>query len=128
PGSVGNIGVGFDILGHSLGAVGDRVTVRRIEPPQVQIASLGGCVDTLPLESERNTASAALIALRNALAWPWGFEVALQKGSPLGSGMGGSAASVVAALVAANAVLDQPLSRQALYPFALDGEQVASDS
>ncbi len=128
PGSVGNIGVGFDILGHSLGAVGDRVTVRRIGPPQVRIASLGGCVDTLPLDPERNTASAALIALRRALDVPWGFELALQKGIPLGSGMGGSAASVVAALVAANALLDQPLSRQALYPFALDGEQVASDS
>jgi homoserine kinase len=34
----------------------------------------------------------------------------------------------VAALVAANALLEQPLSREALYPFALDGEAVASGS
>ncbi|PSD26348.1 homoserine kinase, partial [Stenotrophomonas maltophilia] len=47
-------------------------------------------------------------------------------GIPFGSGMGGSAASCVAALVAANALLDAPLSREALYPFALDGEAVAS--
>jgi homoserine kinase len=52
----------------------------------------------------------------------------LHKGIPLGSGMGGSAASCVAALVAANALLDEPLSREALYPFALTGEAVASGS
>jgi homoserine kinase len=40
--------------------------------------------------------------------------------------MGGSAASCVAALVAANELLDAPLSREALYPFALNGEAVAS--
>ena len=50
----------------------------------------------------------------------------IDKGIPFGSGMGGSAASCVAALVAANALLDVPLPREALYPFALDGEAVAS--
>ncbi|MBV8158077.1 MAG: homoserine kinase [Dyella sp.] len=42
--------------------------------------------------------------------------------------MGGSAASCVAALVAANALLERPLPREALYGFALDGEVVASGS
>ena len=50
----------------------------------------------------------------------------LDKGIPLGSGMGGSAASCVAALVAANHLLDVPLTREQLYPFALTGEAVAS--
>ena len=77
-------------------------------------------------EATDNTAGAALIALREALSLPFGFEVEIDKGIPLGSGMGGSAASCVAALVAANALLDTPLSRQALYPFALTGEAVAS--
>ncbi len=40
--------------------------------------------------------------------------------------MGGSAASCVAALVAANALLDEPRSREALYAYALVGEAVAS--
>ncbi len=40
--------------------------------------------------------------------------------------MGGSAASCVAALVAANALLDSPLDAEQLYPFALAGEAVAS--
>jgi hypothetical protein len=31
PGSVGNVGVGFDILGHSIAGIGDIATVRRID-------------------------------------------------------------------------------------------------
>ena len=64
----------------------------------------------------------------HGLDLPFGFEITLHKGIALGSGMGGSAASVVAAVVAANALLDEPLSHEALYPFALDGEVVASGS
>jgi homoserine kinase len=67
-----------------------------------------------------------LIALREALALPFGFEIELDKGIALGSGMGGSAASCVAALVAANALLAAPLAPEQLYPHALTGEAVAS--
>ncbi len=126
PGSVGNIGVGFDVLGHSLASVGDRAVVSRLDTPEVRIRDITGCVEALPREPARNTAGTALLALRQAQKRPFGFELTLHKGIPLGSGMGGSAASVVAALVAANALLDEPLSRQALYPFALEGEAVAS--
>lgn len=126
PGSVGNIGVGFDIIGHSIAGIGDIATVRRIDEPTVRIQKIRGTVTDLPLEAERNTAGAALISLRAALDLPFGFEIELDKGIPLGSGLGGSAASCVAALVAANALLDVPLEVHALYPHALAGEAVAS--
>ena len=126
PASVGNVGVGFDILGHVIAGAGDTVTVRRIDAAEVHIVAIRGTTVDLPLDAPSNTAGAALIALREALALPFGFEVEIDKGIPLGSGMGGSAASCVAALVAANELLDTPLSREALYPFALVGEAVAS--
>lgn len=127
PGSVGNIGVGFDILGHPLAGIGDTATVRAIDAPTVRIAAVRGvCADEVPLKPTRNTAGTALIALRTALALPFGFELELDKGLPLAAGMGGSAASCVAALLAANALLDEPLSIDALYPHALTGESVAS--
>lgn len=131
PASVGNIGVGFDLLGHAIDGPRDIALVRRIDAPDVRIAAIRGDVagvDALPLDAGRNTAGRALIALREALALPFGFEIELDKGIPLGSGLGGSAASCVAALVAANALLDAPVSRDALYPFALQGEAVASGS
>lgn len=126
PASVGNVAVGFDILGHVIEGVGDTVTVRRIAAREVRIDAIRGAQIPLPREAARNTAGAALLALRQALDLPFGFAIEIDKGIALGSGMGGSAASCVAALVAANALLDQPLDRHALYPFALEGELVAS--
>ena len=131
PASIGNIGVGFDLLGHPLDGPGDHAEVTRIDAPEVRIAAITGDVDgvtALPLEAEKNTAGRALIELRKHHGITHGFELRLRKGIALGSGLGGSAASCVAALVAANAVIDRPLSREQLYPLALAGEAVASGS
>ena len=126
PASVGNVGVGFDILGHTIAGPGDRVTVRRVAEPGVRVVAVRGCEAALPMDAEHNTAGAALIAFDRAMAPGFGFEIEIDKGIPYGSGMGGSAASAVAALVAANTLLERPLPHAALYPFALDGEAVAS--
>ena len=128
PASVANVAVGFDLLGYAVAGVGDTVTVRRIDALEVRIAAIRGAAVELPTQAASNTAGAALIALRQALALPFGFEVEIDKGIPLSSGMGGSAASCVAALVAANALLEQPLSREQLYLHSLEGEAVASGS
>lgn len=128
PACVGNVGVGFDILGHSMAGAGDRAEVRRIDEPVVRIAAIEGVVTDLPLEPQRNTAGMALVSLRKALGLAHGFELTLHKGLALGSGMAGSAASCVAALVAANALLERPLPAESLYEFALDGEAIASGS
>ncbi|MBB6248171.1 homoserine kinase [Rhodanobacter sp. A1T4] len=128
PACVGNVGVGFDILGHSMAGAGDRADVRRIEEPVVRISAIHGSVVDLPTDAQGNTAGAALISLRKALGLRHGFEIVLHKGIALGSGMAGSAASCVAALIAANALLEKPLPHESLYGFALDGETVASGS
>jgi len=128
PASVGNVGVGFDILGHSVAALGDRVTVTRREAPGVTIRSIAGTVTELPLDAEKNTAGMAALALQRELGLPFGFELDVVKGIPLGSGLGGSAASAVAAVVAAAALVDRPLERTQLLKFAMQGEAVASGS
>jgi homoserine kinase len=128
PASVGNVAVGFDILGHSVAALGDRVTATRRDAPGVAIRSIRGVVEDLPLDAERNTAGMAVLALARGLELPWGFDLDVEKGIPLGSGLGGSAASAVAAVVAAAALVEQPLEKTRLLHFAMQGEQVASGS
>ena len=128
PASVGNVAIGFDILGFSVGAIGDRATVRRCEDPGVRIKAIRGVVADLPMEAAKNTAGRALQAMRDALALPFGLELELDKGIPLASGLGGSAASAVAAVVAANALLPTPCSKLELLKFAMLGEAVASGS
>lgn len=131
PAGIGNIGVGFDLLGHTVQGPGDVATVRRIDAPTVRVDAVRGDVrgaGDIPLDAGSNTAGRALLALREALGIDHGFAIELDKGISLGSGLGGSAASCVAALVAANALLERPLSREALYPFALEGEWASTHS
>lgn len=131
PSTLGNLGAGFDLLGLCLDIPpSDRVTITRSSSPGVRITSIvdahtGGPVD-LPTEPSQNTATAGLLTLHRDLQLSWGMDVKIQKGIPLSSGMGGSAASAVAAIVAASALLKTPLSDQQLFEYALIGEAVVS--
>ena len=126
PASVGNVAVGFDVLGYSAPVAGDRVRAVRTDARGVRIAAVSGVVVDLPLDFERNTAGMAVAAMAEALDLDFGFELMIEKGIPLGSGLGGSAASAVAAVVAANALLDDPVDNLRLLRFAMRGEMVAS--
>jgi len=128
PASVGNVAVGFDVLGLSVQAIGDRVTARRVDEPGVRIAAITGLVRDLPLDAEKNTAGMAVLSIVRDQQLKHGIELTIEKGIPLGSGLGGSAASAVAAVVAANALLPQPLDKLALLKHAMKGEEVASGS
>ena len=128
PASAANVAIGFDILGFSVDVLGDEVTVERTDARGVVITGSTGVVTDIPRDPEKNTAGRALLAMQQALNLEFGFSASLHKGIPLGSGLGGSAASAVAAVVAANALLDAPLSKLELLQFAMQGEKVSSGS
>lgn len=128
PPSIGNVAVGFDVLGHSVQGSGDRVTVTRTTDGRVTIKAIRGIAEQLPLDAESNTAGRALLGLLPHAPAGTGFEVEIDKGIALGSGMGGSAASAVAAVVAANALLPRPVGLSTLYELSMEGEAAASGS
>lgn len=131
PASIGNVAVGFDMLGLAVAGVGDTVTARRAGGSGVVVAAVegqdGAPHPELTANAERNTAAIAARALWEVHG-SGGVELVLRKGIPLESGMGSSAASAVAGVVAVNALLEQPLELEALLPFALEGERFASGS
>ncbi|NCF72256.1 MAG: homoserine kinase [Gammaproteobacteria bacterium] len=130
PASIGNVGVGFDMLGLALAGAGDRVIARRTDNDRVTVAEVRGLDGEshpyLSTNAEENTASIAAQALWDAHGGAGSVELKVHKGVPLQSGMGSSAASAVAAAVAANALLESPLDVEALLPYALEGEKFAS--
>jgi len=126
PASMGNVAVGYDVLGSALDSPGDRVTVRRLDEPVVRIGTITGRVTDLPTEPTENTATVALASLRDAAGVEYGFEVSIEKGIPLSSGLGGSAASAVGAVVAGAELCPGAWSNDKLLPHALAGEAVAS--
>jgi homoserine kinase len=125
PATCANVAVGFDILGFAFGTLGDFVTLTKRDDRQIIIESIIS-KETLPFAPDKNTASVVLQNLCHSLNLDIGFSIHIQKGIPLCSGMGGSAASAVAALVACNHFLTTPLSNNELAQFALIGEKQAS--
>ncbi len=129
PASIGNLGVGFDVLGLALEGVGDRVMAERVDGNGVLIEEVRGLDGELhpylSTDPETNTASIAAAALWSKHG-SGAVSLKIHKGVPLQSGMGSSAASAVAAVVAVNALLDSPLPVDALLPYALEGEKFAS--
>ena len=127
PASIGNVGVGFDVLGQAFDAVRDTVTAIREDQAGVRLGSVSGIVSSLPDTPESNTALAAAKAVLDAAGADFGVRLDIHKEVPVSAGMGGSAASAVAAATAANALLPSPYTVEQLFPFALEGERVSSN-
>lgn len=125
PATCANVAVGFDILGFALESPGDSVTLTKRDDRQIIIESIDS-QEALPFATGVNTASAVIQKLCHHLNLDIGFSIHIEKGIPLSSGLGGSAASAVAALVACNAFLTSPLPIEELARFALFGEEIAS--
>ena len=75
PASVGNVAIGFDILGFAIDTLGDRVTVSRSAAAGVQVTAVRGVAADLPRDARDNTAGRALLALQEAVRPDFGFSV-----------------------------------------------------
>ena len=126
PATVANVVCGFDILGFAVNEPGDELIMELTEKPGVQIISIEGDEGKLPLDPQKNTVSASLISLLKQIGREdLGVNIHLKKKMPMGSGLGSSAASAVAGLFALNELLDRPLTKEQLLPFAMEGEALA---
>jgi homoserine kinase len=114
PATVANFGSGFDSFGVALRpapecslpgerrkAPGDVVRVRRAKRRGVRIAGITGDGGRLPADPARNCASVAAAAVLRAGRADFGLDLLLEKGLPLSSGLGSSAASAAAGAWAA---------------------------
>ncbi|HIE72280.1 MAG TPA: hypothetical protein EYP98_20105, partial [Planctomycetes bacterium] len=98
PATIGNVGPGFDVLGLALEKPGDTVSARRVSGARgrVRLVEVTGDGD-LPKADESNTAVVAAKGVLQGLDISWGVDLVLHKGLPIGSGLGSSGASAVAA-------------------------------
>jgi homoserine kinase len=126
PATVANVVCGFDILGFAVNEPGDELIMELTDKPGVNIVSIEGDEGKLPLDPQKNTVSASIITLLKQIGREdLGVNIHLKKKMPMGSGLGSSAASAVAGLFAINELLDRPLTKEQLLPFAMEGEALA---
>lgn len=126
PGTIANLGPGFDILGMAIQGPGDSVEVALRPKPGISLLTVSGDDGRLPRETGQNTATVAAAAVLRLAGADMGLNIRLHKGLPLNSGLGSSAASAVAAALATNACLDEPLLREELLPACLEAEAIVS--
>jgi homoserine kinase len=127
PATVSNVACGFDVLGFPIEEPGDYVSAR-LTSSGVAIDDIIGDGGRLPREADRNTAGVAAAALLTALGDRRGVALTIRKGLPLSSGLGGSAASAAAAVVAVDTLLNGRASQDTLIACALEGERVGAGS
>ena len=112
PASIGNISVGFDVLGLAVKPIdgtllGDVVTVSATDNSEDSLSVIGNFANKLPSNKEDNIVWSCLLLFNDALIIAKQpvtvVAMTLDKKMPVGSGLGSSACSVVAALAALNA-------------------------
>ena len=126
PATIANISCGFDVLGLCLETVGDEMIIRKSDVKGIKITKIVG--EELPLETSKNVAGVAALALLDAIDYKFGFEIEIYKNIKPGSGIGSSAASAAGAVFGINELLGKPFTRKELVEFAMKGEAIASGS
>lgn len=117
PASIGNVSVGFDVLGAAVSPIdgqllGDCVTVETASA--FTLESKGHFVSKLPSDPKQNIVYQCwqLFCEKQGKELP--VAMTLEKNMPIGSGLGSSACSVVAALVALNEFAQKPFDERQL--------------
>ena len=134
PGSIGNVGPGFDVLGLAVEGLGDTVTVELLATGPSRVAVRGRDAERVPCDLERNCAALAARDLLRRRGLDAALAVTVDKGLPFAGGLGGSAASSVAGAFAAHLLAlsrgrracDEGRERHDLLAAALAGECVVS--
>lgn len=117
PASIGNVSVGFDVLGAAVSPIdgtllGDCVSVTAAE--RFSLHNEGRFVSKLPDDPKQNIVYQCWERFCQEMGKEIPVAMVLEKNMPIGSGLGSSACSVVAGLMAMNEFCGQPLDKVTL--------------
>lgn len=136
PGSIGNVGPGFDMLGLAVDGIGDAVTLELTQGPSAIGSVSGRDAELIPRDPAKNCAVIAAESYLRRAAVSGNPVVAFERRLPLSGGLGSSAAASVAGAFAA-AVVSGGLAgptvatassevRRWILEAALDGEEAVA--
>jgi len=113
PASSANMSVGFDVLGAAVSPLdgthlGDYVTVEAAD--RFSLTNLGRFASKLPGEAKQNIVYQCWERFCQEIGKTIPVAMTLEKNMPIGSGLGSSACSVVAGLMAMNEFCGKPLN------------------
>ena len=134
PASTANVSVGFDVLGGALTPIdgqqlGDRVKISE-GSEAFSFECIGRFAKKLPSDPKKNIVFDCYLAFKKALlntqSALLNVDIILEKNLPVGSGLGSSSSSIVAALEALNALHKYPLDENVMLTIMGEMEGIIS--
>jgi len=121
PSSTANLGPGFDVFGLAVDAFFDEITLTKMKSGISIITD-----DNIPTNPENNTAGLVVKNMIKKFKIKDGIEIKIKKGVPAGFGMGSSAASAAATVIAFDKMYGLKLDGNTLVEFAGTGEKASA--
>lgn len=120
PGTIGNVGPGFDVLGLAIAGLGDTITMEESDETRIEIH--GRDANLLPTDPQENTVSIAAKALFDHFGKSIDLNIRIDRDLPCSGGLGASASSSVAGALGAAALIGNQDDRTAIIEAALVAE------
>ncbi|MSV26294.1 MAG: homoserine kinase [Nitrosarchaeum sp.] len=121
PASTANLGPGFDVFGLAIDAFFDEITLTKKKNGISIITN-----DDVPTNPDDNTAGLVVKNMLKKFKIKDGVEIKIKKGIPSGFGMGSSAASAAATVIAFDKMFGLRLDRNTLVELAGSGEKASA--
>ncbi len=121
PATSANLGPGFDAIGLAL-QIYNELTLSVAEGSRSEVYIEGEGADSLPRDESHLSLRAAAALFKAAGLEPPPWKLRQFNRIPAGSGLGSSSAAIVGGMLAANAFLPRPLSREQILELAVEME------
>ena len=128
PGSIGNVGPGFDVLGLAVDGIGDRFTIELTEAASSIAGISGRDHELVPTDPSANCTTIAAVALLRSQGDKRNVKVSIDRSLPLAGGLGASAAASVGGAYGAAIALGRSVPQAAILAAALAGEASVSSA
>jgi len=120
--STANLGPGFDVFGLGLDFFYDTVSIHKLATKNRKIKIALDKNVNIPSSAKQNSASLSVMKIAQKFKIRNDLEIRITKGVPIGLGLGSSAASSAAAVVAFNELFECKLTDNEILDYAAEGE------
>lgn len=128
PSTTANLGPGFDVFGLALDTFLDTVEIEVTSQNKIEVEVTGVDSSSVSCDSNKNTAGVVANSLVERLPTGCGLRIRVNKGIPVGKGLGSSGASAAACAFGLNRIMRLGLSSDQMIQLAAKGETASAGS
>jgi len=126
PSTTANLGPGFDVFGLAHDAFEDILEIEVTSRGEIEVEVGGVNSECISCDLDKNTAGFVANCVAERLPSGYGLRIRIEKGIPVGKGLGSSGASAAACAVGLNKIIGLGLSNDQVIQLAAKGETASA--